>query len=214
MNILVPDKEVGDVHTERRICGHIETCEVCFGVNLYYKGLYFFTNEIDEDTAEEFRRDLYKMALERKFQTREGLSKDLTIYLESPGGSVMDGMAMYNTVNSTKKQCGWKVTMHVQGMAASMATVLLQSGDIRLMGPGTQLLLHNIRSSLWGEKLEDMKNAVKAQDTSFDTICGIYAARNTAGYNDPEWWKKRIRHEEWYLTAEEALEFGLIDGIE
>lgn len=135
--------------------------------------------------------------------------KDISLYINSPGGSVTDGMAIYDTMNYIK--CD--VSTICMGMAASMGAFLLSSGakGKRLALPNSEIMIHQpliagggisgqvtdiqIRSK-YLQRTKDRLNRILSDNTGkdYDTVC-----RDTERDN--------------FMTAEEALEYGLIDKV-
>ena len=135
--------------------------------------------------------------------------KDISLYINSPGGSVSDGMAIYDTMNYIK--CD--VSTICMGMAASMGAFLLSSGTKgkRLALPNSEIMIHQpliagggisgqvtdiqIRSK-YLQRTKDNLNHILSENTGkdYETIC-----RDTERDN--------------FMSAEEALEYGLIDKV-
>ena len=135
--------------------------------------------------------------------------KDISLYINSPGGSVSDGMAIYDTMNYIK--CD--VSTICMGMAASMGAFLLSSGakGKRLALPNSEIMIHQpliagggisgqvtdiqIRSK-YLQRTKDNLNHILSENTGkdYETIC-----RDTERDN--------------FMSAEEALEYGLIDKV-
>ena len=80
---------------------------------------------------------------------------DITLRINSPGGSVFDGMAIYNQIKSHPAQ----VTVHVDGLAASMASVIAMAGDIIVMPENAMMMIHNPWTVAIGDAEELRSNA-------------------------------------------------------
>lgn len=133
---------------------------------------------------------------------------DVEIIFNSPGGSVIDGMALYDYICQVKRK-GHKVTTNTLGMAASMAGILLQAGDVRQMGSESWLLIHEASFGAGGSmgQVEDTVEWIKAIQ---ERILRIFAARsNLTARQIQNRWKRR----NWWLSSNEALKFGFIDEI-
>ena len=135
--------------------------------------------------------------------------KDISLYINSPGGSVSDGMAIYDTMQYIK--CD--VSTICTGMAASMGAFLLSSGakGKRIALPNSEIMIHQplisgggisgqvtdiqIRSK-YLQRTKDRLNRILSDNTGkdYETIC-----RDTERDN--------------FMTAEEALDYGLIDKV-
>lgn len=134
--------------------------------------------------------------------------KDISLYINSPGGSVTAGMAIYDTMNVIK--CD--VSTICMGIAASMGAFLLSSGakGKRIVLPNSEVMIHQplISGGLGGQQTDIMiaaKNLEKTREKLEKIIaenCGkTYEEINKACERDN------------YMSAEEALNFGLVDKI-
>ncbi len=130
--------------------------------------------------------------------------EDIYLYINSPGGSITSGMSIYDTMNFVSS----KVITIGLGMCASMAAFLLSSGNTRLALPNTEIMIHQPIGGAQGQatdikiaaeriiKLKEKLNKILAKNTKQD-IKKI--AEDTERDN--------------FLSADEALEYGLIDKI-
>ena len=133
-------------------------------------------------------------------------NKDITIYINSPGGSVSAGLAIYDTIKNLK--CD--VSTVCIGTAASMAAFLLSSGTPgkRLALPNTQILLHQVLGSVEGQASDIM---IEAEHISrIRQRINEILAENTG--NDISKIVVDCDRNNW-MFPEEALEYGLIDRI-
>lgn len=130
--------------------------------------------------------------------------KNITLHLNSPGGEVFDGVAIYNTL------VNHKATVHVvvDGLAASAASFIAQAGDEVTMGQGSTMMIHDASGFAWGNS-EEMHKTAEILDGLSQTIAGLYSAR--AG-GSPDMWRGMMRAETWY-NADEAVEAGLADKV-
>lgn len=135
----------------------------------------------------------------------------VTININSPGGSITDGLALFDTIQRLRRN-GHKVTTRGMGLVASMAGVLLQAGDERVLDKRAKLLIHegsnNIKGSMTVGEQEDMQIFSKMLR---DDVLDILAERSTLTKRQIEnKWKRR----DWVLSADEALKFGFVDRVE
>lgn len=128
----------------------------------------------------------------------------ITVYVNSPGGIADDGIAIMNALARNKA----KVTAHIDGLAASAATIVMLGADEIVMGAGSRLMIHDAWSITWGQASEITKTAERLDKLS-QTLAGLYAQR--AG-GDADEWRAAMVEETWY-TAEEAVEAGLADRV-
>ncbi len=142
------------------------------------------------------------------FLESEDPDKDISLYINSPGGSITDGMAIYDTINYIK--C--PVSTICVGMAASMGAVLLASGTKgkRLATPNAEILIHQplISGGLAGQTTEIKIHADHMVKTR-EKLNKILSERT----GQPLEIINRDTERDNYMTAEEALKYGLIDGI-
>lgn len=129
----------------------------------------------------------------------------LTINLNSPGGDVFDGIAIYQALLDHPAH----VTVKVNGLAASIASVITMAGDRVIMGARSQIMIHEGFTFASGDA-QTMRKTADMLDRISDNIAAVYADR--AG-GEPAIWRNRMREETWY-SAEEAVAAGLADEIE
>lgn len=144
-------------------------------------------------SASQFVRDLKPLA-----------GKALTVRIHSPGGSVLDGHAIYNAL---ARHAGG-VTVKIDGLAASMASVIAMAGAPVKMAANGFLMIHNPSSIAIGES-GDMRKAADLMDKMKDGLVNIYARKSGRDADEIEQW---MDDETWF-TAAEAMEHGLIDEI-
>lgn len=134
--------------------------------------------------------------------------KDISLYINSPGGSVTAGMAIYDTMNYIK--CD--VSTICIGLAASMGAFLLSSGakGKRIALPNSEIMIHQplIGGGLGGQQTDIMIHAKNLERTR-DRLEAIMAANSG---KTPEEMHTACERDN-YMTAQEALEFGLIDKV-
>jgi ATP-dependent Clp endopeptidase proteolytic subunit ClpP len=100
---------------------------------------------------------------------------NITLAINSPGGLIMEGLAIFNAL--ARAQAGGKtITCRIDGLAASMASVLAMAGDVIVMAPNAMLMIHNPWDVACGDA-EDLRNAADQLDRLKATIVNIYAAR-------------------------------------
>lgn len=144
--------------------------------------------------AEDFVKDLAALDVET-----------IQLWVNSPGGSVYDGVAIMNALRRHPA----KVVATVDGIAASAASFIIQAADEVVMGQGTELMIHDAWSFSYGNA-EAMRETADNLDRLSETIASLYAER--AG-GDVAQWREFMLAETWY-TAEEAVAAGLADRVE
>jgi len=130
---------------------------------------------------------------------------ELTVHLNSPGGDIFDGLAIYQALKDHPAQ----VTVRVDGLAASIASVIAMAADKLIMAPKATMMIHDGWSVAAGNAGE-LRKLADLLDKQSDIIASVYADRSG---QPADFWRDRMRDETWY-NAEEALAAGLIDEIE
>ncbi|NHN55781.1 peptidase [Calidifontibacter sp. DB0510] len=126
------------------------------------------------------------------------------LHVNSPGGSAFDGLAMANVL----RQHDAKVIAHVDGLAASAASLVILGADEIVMEPGSQLMVHDAWAACIGNAA-DMTKTASILDKLCTDMAGLYAVR--AG-GTPQEWRAVMLEETWY-TATEAVDAGLADRV-
>lgn len=140
------------------------------------------------------------------FLANEDPNKDIYFYINSPGGSVYDALAIYDTMNYIKPDVS---TISI-GLAASAAALLLSSGakGKRLTLPHSKIMIHQPSSGAQGQVTDlqiHLEESLRIKKQLEEII-----AKNTGKKTD------QVHHDmerDYYMTAEEALNYGLIDKI-
>jgi len=142
------------------------------------------------------------------------------IIINSPGGSVISGMHLFDQLMAYSQRSWDKrnipkgehyTTITVRGWAASMGGILVQAADHRVIGPEAYLMVHEV-SSFAGGKLGDIKDEVDFLDKLTDRVTDIFIRRAKPGMTRAKF-KKLWDRKDAYLTSEEALEYGFVDAI-
>ncbi len=128
----------------------------------------------------------------------------LNIHINCVGGDVFDGMAIYNII---KKRTA-RTTAYIEGIAASMGSVIALAADNVVMAENSLFMIHNAWGGAMGEAKE-MKKTAKLLDKISGEIADIYVKKTNLPYNKVE----EMMDEETWLNAEEAYELGFVDSI-
>ncbi len=131
-------------------------------------------------------------------------SKTIHVRVNSPGGNVGDGMAIYNAL----KEHPSRIIAHIDGLAASISSVIPMAADEIHMAENTFLMIHEPWSIMIGGA-EDFRREADLLDKVGGQIMAVYQARSGADDETVQDWMG----EETWFTAEEALEANLIDQI-
>ena len=149
--------------------------------------------------------------------SRQDPECDIEIVFNSPGGSVVDGMALFDFIQLLRRS-GHKVTTVALGMAASMAGILLQAGDVRAIGAQSWLMIHEASFGASGKtgEVEDRVEWVKrVQERILDIFadrCKGAGATATKRLSRTQI-KNRWHRKDFWVSSDEALAFGLVDEI-
>lgn len=146
-------------------------------------------------------------------QTAKGLAADLQeldvdeldVHVNSPGGDIFDGLAIYQALKDHRAN----VTVRIDGLAASIASVIAMAGDKVVMAPKSSLMIHDGWTMAVGSA-KDMRKTADLLDKQSDIIASVYADKTG---QPAEFWREIMGDDAWY-NADEALAAGLIDEIE
>ena len=128
----------------------------------------------------------------------------VTVRINSPGGDAFDGLAIYNVLRAHAPG----VTVQVDGIAASAASIIAMAGNPLIMPVASMLMIHNARIRVAGSK-EDFA-AIGAALTKIDGVmAGVYASKSGKPAAD----MTALMDAETYLTADEAEDLGLCDTV-
>ncbi|GGR61409.1 head maturation protease, ClpP-related [Streptomyces aurantiogriseus] len=171
------------------------------------KTWYRITNAASPDEAEVMLYDevggWYGATADQFIADLRGVTApNLRVRINSPGGSVFEGIAIANALRSHPAN----ITVQVDGIAASIASVIAMAGDRIEMAPNTMLMIHDASGVCLGNAA-DMEEMAELLDLISDNIADAYAQR--AG-GTREQWRERMKAETWYLP-EDAVENGLAD---
>ncbi len=140
------------------------------------------------------------------FLASDDPDKDINIYINSPGGVVTDGLAIYDTMRYVSP----RVSTVCMGLAASMATVLLAGGTkgMRFALPNTRILIHQPSGGIQGQATDiqiHAKEILRMRQTLNEML-----AKHTG---QPIEKIERDTERDFFMSAQEAKEYGIIDDI-
>ena len=139
--------------------------------------------------------------------------EEITIMLNSPGGDVSYGFALFDTIKRLQRK-GHKITIHGQGTVASMAAVLLQAADERVLDARAKVLLHegaqvySKGAQVTRGEEEDMR---KHRDMLVNDMLEVLSERSTLTKRQIE---NKMKRTDWWMSAEDAVKFGFADRVE
>lgn len=146
----------------------------------------------DESTPRQLREEL------------SGISGKVTVIINSGGGDVWAGVAMYNAL----KELDARVTVRVDGLAASIASVIAMAGDEIIMSPGSNMMIH--KASTWaGGNADDLAKTIEMLESIEGSIGQIYADRTGKTVDEIQ----ALLNAETWFTAQEAVDAGFADRV-
>lgn len=170
---------------------------------------YTITNQADEQQATVYVYDEVGGSLgvsAEQFATDldEITAPEIAVRINSPGGALFDGIAIYNSLASHRA----RVVTYVDSLAASIASIIAMAGDEIVMQPGSQMMIHDALAMEIGNA-GDMRAMATFLDRQSDNLADIY--RMHAGGQTSQW-RDRMLAETW-LFGPEAVALGLADRV-
>ena len=158
-----------------------------------------FNGPISEDTwwGDEVTPALFRDELSK-------VSGNLTVWLNSPGGDVFAASQIYSMLKNHKG----KVTVKIDGIAASAASVVAMAGDETLIAPTALMMIHDPSTCAMGNKA-DMEKAIILLDEVKESIINAYETKSHLSRNKIP----KLMSDETWLNAKKAHEMGFVDGI-
>ena len=163
------------------------------GRTLYFDGYIAQDSWFEDDiTPKKFKAELYSSA------------GDIAVWLNSPGGDVFAASQIYTLL----KEYDGKVTVKIDGLAASAASVIAMAGDEIVMSPVAMMMIHNPATAIFGEAA-DLQTAIKMLGEVKESLVNAYEQRTgmprakISGMMDAETW----------FSAKKAVELGFADKI-
>jgi len=133
----------------------------------------------------------------------------IEIILFSPGGEVIAGMALFDFIQRVR-HAGHHVTMTALGMAASMAGILLQAGDKRIIGRQAYVLIHEISAGAVG-KIGELEDEVTFIKKIQKRVLDIFVKRASVSR---AYFVRNWRRKDWWLDSDECMRIGFVDEIQ
>ena len=137
-------------------------------------------------------------------ELQEIKDKEIHVHINSLGGSVFDGLAIYNALKNHAK----KVTTKVEGVCASIASVIAMAGDKIEMAENSLLMIHN-PFAMSGGDANELRKTANILDKIRNEIAEIYASKSK---HDVNHYIGLMDVESWF-NSKESLELGLVNGI-
>ena len=180
-------------HWIKNNAGESDTANTPTVRTLYLNGVIAAESWLDDDVTPQLFKD-----------ELESGTGDIEVWLDSPGGDVMAATQIYNMLKNYKG----KVTVKIDSLAASAASVVAMAGDEILMSPLSLMLIHNPLTVAAGN-VDDMQKAIDMLDEVKQSIINAYELKTGLS-------RAKISHlmdcETW-LSAKKAVELHFADGI-
>tara|TARA_R110000824_G_scaffold107136_3_gene253126 strand:- start:463 stop:1437 length:975 start_codon:yes stop_codon:yes gene_type:complete len=138
-------------------------------------------------------------------EVKEISTDNVLLRINSPGGSVIDGLSIHDAI----KRMPQKVTAQIEGLAASIASIIALGADEVTMSENSLFMIHNV----WGGETggaKDMRKAADLMDKMGDRLVNIYVGKTNKEESEIRAW---MDDETWF-TADEALDAGFINNVE
>ena len=132
-------------------------------------------------------------------------AEDITVRINSPGGSVFDGIAIYNALRYHPSN----IHVRIEGLAASIASVIAMAGDTVTMAENSLMMIHNPLGWVGGEA-EDMRRTADMLDKATDAIALAYSGKSGTPVDDIT----PLMSKETWMTAKEAQDKGFVDIVD
>lgn len=130
----------------------------------------------------------------------------IEVRINSQGGEVFSGMTIYNALRQSKGD----ITIYIDGVAASIAAIIALCGKPLLMSPYAKLMLHNVSGGTYGNASE-LRQTAEQMEKLQTNLATMVAKR--LGMTAEEIEKKYFDGQDHWISASEALEMKLVDGI-
>lgn len=176
--------------------------DILMSYNIDIRGrTIYLDDEIDENSASVFIKNLRYL---------DKTTGDINIIMNCEGGCVTNGFAMFDAI----KACQNEITIKVLGASMSMATVVLQAADKRVMGTNARLMIHKGEMAL-NDHVTNVEKAVEEGKELEQMMVDIYLDKmQEVNPNFKKHQLKKMLDFDTYISARKCLELGLIDEID
>ena len=172
-----------------------------------YHGVYIYDDQIDSASV--------AMCMDRLTAWARAGRTECEVRFTSPGGSIIDGLALFDYIRRLSRE-GMFIETSAYGYAASMAGILLQAGDRRVMARESWLLIH-APSFIAHGSLSDVRDRVDWINRMNQRVVQIFFERSQATEAPNKLSLdeiiRRYDRKDWWLSSDEALDHGFVDGV-
>lgn len=170
--------------------------------------VYQFLGKVSETSVANCVREL-------SFWNRDCPGCEIEFIINSPGGEIIAGMALFDYIMFLRSK-GHKITTVCIGYAASMAGIVLQAGDVRVMGREAYVLIHEVSFGAGG-KIGEVEDEVAFVRKIQDRVLNIFSRRSLTAQPKtgltPKQFANRWRRKDWWLDSDEAYKLGVVDEV-
>jgi ATP-dependent Clp endopeptidase proteolytic subunit ClpP len=166
------------------------------------RGRFFLLDAVKDKTVDPLQKSIIS------WHEHADPSQELEFVINSPGGGVHDGFALFDTLRLVAAD-GRRVKTIATGYAASMGGILLQAGDKRVVTPNAWVMVHEVSTVAWG-KSHELRDEVEFIDRLEDQIIAIFMERCSLPEGE---FRKRWGRRDWWVSPSEALNLGIADVI-
>lgn len=172
--------------------------------------IYIYSDIVDDITAVLYKSANIELMSAAKFQRmldEKKNAKQINLFINSPGGDVMDGVAIYSQI----RRCNAHVTAYIDGWACSIASVIPMAADKIIMSDTAMMMIHHP----WSVAVGNSDEFRKAADTLDSILEGsiIPAYKSKCGDKISDSKLREFLKDEKMLTAKECLQYGFCDEI-
>lgn len=173
-----------------------------------YFHTYQFTDMVNMNTVEQAIATMTMWSRQDAASRGAAEPCDMAVTFNSPGGDIIAGIALFDFLLELRRT-GHHLTTTAQGIAASMAGILLQAGTLRQMGKESWVLIHQASFGTQGSfgQVEDRVEWVKKVQ---ERIINIFADRSLLSKKTIE---KNWQRKDWWLDSDECLKLGIVDKV-
>lgn len=187
------------------------------GINPYNREIYLhgYIDNVDEEPLMDYRM---AVSFHKNLTLLDRInSKPIVVHMHSIGGEWNSGMAIYDAIRFVQSP----VVIIAYSQAASMSSIVLQAADLRLLHRNAAFMIHYGYVGMEDNYIS-AKSSMEFFERTNTTMLDIYVERCMGGPYFEGWTEKKVRtfldrkmkdKQEWYLSAEEAVNHGFADGI-
>lgn len=157
-------------------------------------------------TDDDFEEGISAVDVRDTLKALEGV-KTINLHINSPGGNVFEGLAIYNMLKQSKAE----IDVYIDGLAASIASVIAMSGDAVFMPSNAMMMIHNPWVGGVAGNAKDLRKEADDLDKIAQSSVQIYLDK-VQGKLDKDQLEEIMDNETW-LSAQEALDYGFVDEI-